>query len=277
MVAQATATVTLGDLAQTYDGTARAAAATTAPPGLAVGLTYAGNTWAPTNAGSYVVTGTVADANYEGTASATLVVAQAAATVTLSDLDQAFDGTPQGATVATEPVGLAVVVTYDGSETVPSATGAYVVVAAVAEVNYAGSATGTLTIAEALTGFQLWLRDEQGQSLADANFDETEDYDGDGMTTWEEYLADTDPATNGSVFVITSQYTKAASVGGTGRIRLAFPASTNRYYQLEYCLRLTNASSIGVSNLGWGVSGMAVTNSSTGTWYGVIRALLAEP
>ena len=277
VVAQAAATVTLGDLAQTYDGTARPASATTAPPGLAVVLTYAGNAWAPTNAGSYAVTGTVADANYEGAASATLVVAPATATVTLSDLEQTYDGTPQGATVATVPAGLAVVVTYDGSGTVPSATGTYVVVAAVAEVNYAGSATGTLAIAEALSGFERWLRDEQGQSLADARFDENEDYDGDGMTTWQEYLADTDPATNGSVFVITGQYTKAATVGGTGRIRLAFPASTNRYYQLEYCLKLTNASSIGVSNLGWGVSGMAITNSSTGTWYGVIRALLAEP
>ena len=177
----------------------------------------------------------------------------------------------------TVPAGLAVVVTYDGSGTAPSATGAYVVVAAVAEANYSGSATGTLTIAEALSGFDLWLRDEQGQSLADARFEENEDFDGVGMTTWQEYLADTDPATNGSVFVITGQYTKAATVGGTGRIRLPFPASTNRYYQLEYCVKLTNASTIGVSNLGWGVSGMAVTNSSTSSWFGVIRALLAEP
>ena len=64
--------------------------------------------------------------------------------------------------------------------------------------------------------------------------------------------------------------------GGTGQIRMAFPASTARYYQLEYCLDLTNHI-IGTSNLGWGVPGMVVTGSAPGTWYGVIRSRLAEP
>ena len=45
---------------------------------------------APTNAGSYVVTGTVKDVNYAGAAVATLVVAQATATVTLGDLAHGF-------------------------------------------------------------------------------------------------------------------------------------------------------------------------------------------
>jgi len=99
--------------------------------------------------------------------------------------------------------------------------------------------------------------------------------DGDGATTWDEFLADTDPNAAGSVLVLTGRYT-IATAGGTGGIRLAFPASTGRYYQLEYCTGLTNHL-VGTNNLGWGVPGMVVTNDSTGTWYGVIRAFLNAP
>ena len=69
--------VYLEGLAQAYDGTARAASATTMPAGLEVALTYDGLGWAPTNAGSYAVTGTVVDAEYEGFATGTLEVAKA--------------------------------------------------------------------------------------------------------------------------------------------------------------------------------------------------------
>jgi len=57
------ATVTLGNLNQLYDGTAKLATAGTTPSGLAVVLTYNGSANAPTNAGSYTVIGTINDAN----------------------------------------------------------------------------------------------------------------------------------------------------------------------------------------------------------------------
>ena len=278
VVAKAVAAVTLADLAQTYDGTARAASAATVPEGLDVVLTYDGSATVPTHAGTYAVTGTVDDANYAGATNGTLVVAKAAAAVTLSNLAQDYDGSPKSATASTVPAGLTVAITYDGSPTAPSATGSYAVVATVVDGDYAGATNGTLVIAQALTPFQLWVRDEQGQSLADPNFTTNADYDNDGMTTWEEYLADTDPATNGSVLVLTGRYYSAAAVGrSTGEIRFSFPASTNRFYQLEYCTRLTNSATIGVTNLGRGLPNMVVTNRTTGTWYGVIRVLLSDP
>jgi len=144
VIAKATATVTLGSLSQTYDGTAKAATATTNPTGLTVNITYDPAT--PLNAGSYAVTATVADTNYAGTASGTLVIAQATATVTLGDLEQQYDGSPKQVSVTTNPSGLTVVVTYDGSTTAPSATGSYAVIATVNETNYTGSAEGTLVI-----------------------------------------------------------------------------------------------------------------------------------
>jgi hypothetical protein len=146
-VGKAAATITLGSLAATYNGSAHAATATTSPAGLSVGFTYAGSATAPTNAGTYAVVATISDPNYTGTANGTLVIAKAAATVTLSGLSASYDGTPHAATVTTVPSGLSVSVTYNGSATVPSAAGSYAVVATVTDPNYTGSASGTLVIA----------------------------------------------------------------------------------------------------------------------------------
>ena len=76
------ATVTLSNLAQTYDATAKPVTVTTAPSGLAVGVTYNGSAAVPTNAGSYTVIATVNDANYYGGATNTLVIAKATPGVT---------------------------------------------------------------------------------------------------------------------------------------------------------------------------------------------------
>ena len=57
-VAKALATVTLTNLAQTYDGTAKPVSGVTSPTSLAVSLTYNGSANAPTSAGSYTVVGT---------------------------------------------------------------------------------------------------------------------------------------------------------------------------------------------------------------------------
>ena len=71
------ATVTLTNLNQTYDGTARIVTATTVPAGLTVAITYDGSPDAPTNAGTYQVVGTVTDATYYGSATNSLVVVNA--------------------------------------------------------------------------------------------------------------------------------------------------------------------------------------------------------
>ena len=146
VVGKGTATVTLGSLNQTYDGAAKSATATTVPAGLVVDLTYDGSATAPSAAGSYAVTGTVNEANWQGTNVGTLAIAKAGATVTLTNLDQTYDGTPKSAAATTDPAGLAVDFTYDGSATAPTAVGSYAVTGTVNEANWQGSAVGTLTI-----------------------------------------------------------------------------------------------------------------------------------
>ena len=71
------ATVALGNLAASYDGTPKSASATTSPAGITVNLTYNGLATVPTNAGSYAVVAAIADVNYTGSASGTLVIAKA--------------------------------------------------------------------------------------------------------------------------------------------------------------------------------------------------------
>ena len=228
----AEASVTLGNLTATYDGTPKAVSVTTSPPDLAVSVTYNGSASVPVNAGSYAVAATVTDPNYTGSASGTLVIARATQTITfgalpgktfgdapfaaggtassgltvsyassntnvatvsggtisvagtgtatitatqggssnyeaatpvaqtltvtaanasvmLGNLSQTYDGSAKTATVTTDPPGLAVSVTYDGSTTPPSMGGSYAVVATVTEPNYSGTASGTLVIARA--------------------------------------------------------------------------------------------------------------------------------
>ncbi len=96
VIAKAAATVMLGSLSATYDGNPHAATAITTPASLAVTFTYDGSSAAPTAAGSYPVVGTINDSNYTGTASGTLVIAKAAATVTLGSLSATYDSDPQG-------------------------------------------------------------------------------------------------------------------------------------------------------------------------------------
>ena len=67
-------------LSQTYDGTAKSVIVTTSPTNLAVNVTYNGSANAPTNVGSYTVVALIADPNYTGGATNTLVIKSAIAT-----------------------------------------------------------------------------------------------------------------------------------------------------------------------------------------------------
>ena len=77
-----TVSVTFGNLAQTYDGTAKSVSVTVMPPGLPVDVTYNSLTNAPTNAGSYTVSGTINDPYYQGSGTNTLVIFPAASFLT---------------------------------------------------------------------------------------------------------------------------------------------------------------------------------------------------
>ncbi|NLX90395.1 MAG: hypothetical protein GXZ07_02185 [Firmicutes bacterium] len=101
----------------------------------------------------------------------TVIVNKAPATVTLEDLEHTYDGTPKTAKVITNPSGLNVTITYNGSPEAPVTAGSYVVEATIADANYTGTTKGTLVIGKATPSVSTWpLASElvYGQTLADA-------------------------------------------------------------------------------------------------------------
>lgn len=92
---QANATVTLGHLTQPYTGSPRPVSVATSPDGLAVNVTYNGEAAAPTLPGSYAVVATIADPNYTGFASGTLVITITALVRHAPTINSGFDGSLQ--------------------------------------------------------------------------------------------------------------------------------------------------------------------------------------
>ena len=192
-VPKLSATVTLGSLAQTYDGTAKVATATTNPTGKTVTFTYNGLSTPPINAGSYTVVGTIVDTNYAGTSlSGTLVISQASATITLSNTTQTYDGTAKAVTATTSPTGLSVGITYNGSSTAPSGFGTYTVAASITDPNYTGTQNGSLTIQGQTSSSWKAQHFTAGQISAGLSADNA-DPDGDTLQNLAEYALGTDP------------------------------------------------------------------------------------
>src|ERR1019366_3494889 len=82
--------------------------ATFSPPGTAVNITYNGSSTPPIGAGSYTVVATISNGSYSGSATNTLTIAKATATITVAD-----DGLNDGqATATTSPPGLTVILNY---------------------------------------------------------------------------------------------------------------------------------------------------------------------
>ncbi len=148
-----TATVSLSNLNQVYDGNPKPVSVATDPGGLAVDVTYNGSPTAPTNAGTYTVVATINDPNYQGSATGTLIIAKATAQISLDSLTQNYDGNPKSVTVTTNPANLSYSITYNGSPTTPTAVGNYTVVVTVNDANYTGTATGNLNIRSNVKAF----------------------------------------------------------------------------------------------------------------------------
>jgi hypothetical protein len=111
-----------------------------------VSFTYNGSATVPANAGSYTVIGTINNANYQGSATNTMIIAQASGSITLGSLSQTYSGSAKAVTATTTPTGLAVSFTYNGSATVPANAGSYTVIGTINNANYQGSATNTMVI-----------------------------------------------------------------------------------------------------------------------------------
>ncbi len=147
-VTKVVASVTLDNLSQVHDGSARLVTASPVPTNLVVDITYNGSSWAPTNAGSYAVTGTVNDLIWQGVQTGTLVIARGLDVITFSATNQVFDGSAKPVTALSDS-GESVAVTYDGGAGAPVDAGGYAVTAIVDTANWMATNTTWLTIAKA--------------------------------------------------------------------------------------------------------------------------------
>ncbi len=125
--------------------------ATGLPGGLALDGATGQITGQPTQVGTFPVTLSATNAAGTGSASVSLVVGNANASITLGALSVAYDGAPHSVTATTDPTGLAVAFLYGtpGSATAPTTAGTYPVSATVTSTGYTATASGTLTIAPA--------------------------------------------------------------------------------------------------------------------------------
>lgn len=200
-----TATVTLGNLAATYDGTAKSATATTSPAGLTVAFTYDGSSTAPTNAGSYAVVGTITGSSYTGSANGTLVIAKASQTISFTGpADQGFTSSPI-ALSATATSNLAVSfsvvsgpATVNGSSLTLTGAGTVVVQASQAgnsNYNAATSINQTFVVA---ANFESWrLANFTAPELADTNVSgPSAVYGADGLSNLVKYALGLAPKTD---------------------------------------------------------------------------------
>ncbi len=198
------------------------------------------------------------------------------ATVLLDALSRVYSGHPKRARVETIPDGLALEVTYDGDVAPPVEIGEYEVMAIIQDATYAGSASGILSIVPAQALFELWLANGASQRPQGAGTDPELDPDQDGMSTWEEFLADTDPYDPDSVLALDGWYEIGEPGVQASQMRLTFPASTSRFYQLIYSTNLSSPAI--VTNLGRGIAPeMTILRDAPGAWYGTIRVWLEDP
>ncbi len=119
------------------------------PPGISLDGTSGALSGTPTVAGNYGIVINLSDGADSDQVTVFLAVAKTPATVNLSGLSQTYDGTAKTAGATTEPTGLTVNFTYNGSATAPTAAGNYTVIGTIADANYTGSATNTMTITKA--------------------------------------------------------------------------------------------------------------------------------
>lgn len=214
-----TASISLSDLDQTYDGAAKPVTVTTNPAGLDVALTYNGASSLPLHAGSYAVTADITTPHYKGSTSGTLIVEKAAATLALGGLAQIYDGAPKVVTVATSPANLPANLTYNGNATPPTDAGDYAVTATISDPDYAGTTSGSLVVSPATATVIL---NGLAQTFDGSPKPITATTNPAGLVVNATYNGNTTPPTNAGSYAVTATVTDPNYVGaGTGTLIIA--------------------------------------------------------
>ncbi|NDA10496.1 MAG: hypothetical protein EBZ07_06585, partial [Verrucomicrobia bacterium] len=117
VIGKGAAAVTLADLVQTYDTTAKGVSVFTSPSNLPVSVTYNGSTNPPVDAGNYLVVATVEHPNYTGSTTNLFRIDQAQAVLTWGEITSIESGTPLSAVQLNASAGIDVGVTFTPNDT----------------------------------------------------------------------------------------------------------------------------------------------------------------
>ena len=220
-----TVTLNSSSLTQTYNGTPRPAAASVTQTGISVSFSYTyvgtGTTvygplpTAPTNVGTYSVTGTVNNTNYTGSANGTLTILPATPTLSFSTIPAQTFGNAPFTVSTTSPSSGAVTysltagqtsagtVSPTGTVTITGAGTIYLTATQAANGNYAaGSATTSVTIAPEVPA--LVFGTIPAQTYGNAPFT----------------VSTTSPSTGAVTFSLTPSLVSAGSVSPTGTVTI---------------------------------------------------------
>jgi len=108
---------------------------------------------------------------------------------------------------------------------------------------------------------------EYGQTGSTTGVVASVDQDGDGFTGEEEWLADTDP---------TDEFSFLELDANTNAVSVAFSSSTNREYQVQYQIHLTNA--VWMTEIDWfavaGTQTVKAVSTETSNRFYRVRAKL---
>lgn len=137
-------------------GVARSYFAEGLPLGLSIDSVTGNISGTPREAGAFTLNLSAPVPSNVGPIAVQLEVAAGVASVSIAGLAQTYDGRPKPVVVTTNPPGLAVATSYAGSSTPPIVPGSYAVVVRIADRNYVGTASATLTIGGTAPSISPW-------------------------------------------------------------------------------------------------------------------------
>ncbi len=196
------------------------------------------------------------------------------ASLTLGATNQLYDGTARTVIVATDPAGVDVEITYDGSLIAPTNVGIYAVTGTVVEIMYEGSVSGTLVIGK---GDQTISFENIGsQNLTDIVHPEA--FASSGLSV--EFAVASGPAylTNGTSLAFTAPGTVVVAASQDGDANWNAAADVTRTFEVVGLpvVTITNPVSgtvvrdpvtsmtVSGTNNSWVAGMMSWTNSATG-------------
>jgi hypothetical protein len=185
--------------------------------------------------------------------------------VALGSLTQTYTGSPLVATAITNPFGLTVNFTYNGSSTAPMAAGSYVVVAAINDASYSGSATGTMVIGKAASSSGVTSNSNPALLQNAVTLTATVSSVAGTPTGTVTFLDGTAPLGTGTVSGGLATLTTSALTAGTHSISAAYGGDTNFVADGSGTLTQSVLDFSLTAGSGSGSSGTAQTVASGGT------------